>query len=103
MFIITIPVATHAVNIDLPNPSAPPPDVVVKRDKNKVVIMPDSSILWNGSVVTDGQLLSLLPVPAITLSLKRYVDERARPIVCFCQLQKLNPFQKNDFSIFAPA
>ena len=26
MFIITIPVATHAVNIDLPNPSAPPPD-----------------------------------------------------------------------------
>ena len=40
MFIITIPVATHAVNIDLPNPSAPPPDVVVKRDKNKLVIMP---------------------------------------------------------------
>ena len=44
MFIITIPVATHAVNIDLPNPSAPPPDVVVKRDKNKVVIMPNSAI-----------------------------------------------------------
>ncbi|MFN5783826.1 MAG: ExbD/TolR family protein [Novosphingobium sp.] len=60
MFIITIPVATHAVSIDLPNPAAPPPDVVVQRDKNKVVIMPDSSILWNGTPVTDGQLLALL-------------------------------------------
>lgn len=60
MFIITIPVATHAVNIDLPNPSAPPPDVVIKRDKNKVVIMPDNDILWNGSSVTQGQLTSLL-------------------------------------------
>ena len=27
MFIITIPVATHAVNIDLPNPAAPPPTI----------------------------------------------------------------------------
>ncbi|MFN3515849.1 MAG: ExbD/TolR family protein [Novosphingobium sp.] len=60
MFIITIPVATHAVNIDLPNPAAPPPDVVVKRDKNKVVIMPNSEILWNGQPVTAGQLTSLL-------------------------------------------
>ena len=40
MFIITIPVATHAVNIDLPNPSAPPPLTVIKRDKNKVSITP---------------------------------------------------------------
>jgi biopolymer transport protein ExbD len=60
MFIITIPVATHAVNIDLPNPSAPPPDVIVKREKNKVVIMPNNDILWNGTSVTQGQLLSLL-------------------------------------------
>jgi biopolymer transport protein ExbD len=60
MFIITIPVATHAVNIDLPNPSAPPPDVIVKREKNKVVIMPNSDILWNGTSVNPGQLLSLL-------------------------------------------
>ncbi|MFM2300623.1 MAG: hypothetical protein RLZZ84_359 [Pseudomonadota bacterium] len=60
MFIITIPVATHAVNIDLPNPSAPPPDVVVKRDKNKLVIMPNSQILWNGTPLDGGQLLSTL-------------------------------------------
>jgi biopolymer transport protein ExbD len=60
MFIITIPVATHAVNIDLPNPAAPPPDVVIKRDKNKVVIMPNNEILWNGTPVNTAQLVGLL-------------------------------------------
>ena len=60
MFIITIPVATHAVNIDLPNPSAPPPDVVVNRDKNKLVIMPNNEIMWNGTAVNTSQLVSLL-------------------------------------------
>jgi biopolymer transport protein ExbD len=60
MFIITIPPATHSVNIDLPNPSAPPPDVVVKRDKNKLVITADNQILWNGTVLDGGQLLGTL-------------------------------------------
>jgi biopolymer transport protein ExbD len=76
MFIITIPVATHAVNIDLPNPSAPPPDVVIKRDKNKVVVMPDSSILWNGTTVTDGQLLSSLQA---TLQIKPEPELQFQP------------------------
>lgn len=60
MFIITIPVATHSVNIDLPNPSAPPPDVVIKRDKNKLVITPTGALLWNGAPLDGGQLLSTL-------------------------------------------
>ncbi len=60
MFIITIPVATHAVDINLPNPSAPPPDVVIKRDKNKLVIMPNNEIMWNGAAITTSQLVSLL-------------------------------------------
>jgi biopolymer transport protein ExbD len=60
MFIITIPVATHAVDINLPNPSAPPPDVIVKRDKNKLVIMPNNEIMWNGTAITTSQLVSLL-------------------------------------------
>jgi biopolymer transport protein ExbD len=41
MFIITIPVATHAVNIDLPGP--PPKDAVkppIDPVKNKVVLTP---------------------------------------------------------------
>jgi len=60
MFIITIPVATHSINIDLPNPSAPPPDVVIKRDKNKVTITPNAEVLWNGTAVNTGQLVSAL-------------------------------------------
>jgi biopolymer transport protein ExbD len=76
MFIITIPVATHAVNIDLPNPSAPPPDVVIERTKNKVVIMPDSSILWNGTPVDSGQLLSLLQA---TLAIKPEPELQYQP------------------------
>ena len=60
MFIITIPVATHAVNIDLPapvdNPTNPPVDPV----KNKVNLTVDNQVLWNGSAVSNGQLVSLL-------------------------------------------
>jgi biopolymer transport protein ExbD len=60
MFIITIPVATHSVDIDLPAPqpptNIPPPDTV----KNKIVLTPDGKILWNASPVTGGQLVTLL-------------------------------------------
>ncbi|MEQ1640363.1 MAG: biopolymer transporter ExbD [Novosphingobium sp.] len=57
MFIITIPVATHAVNIDLPAPT-PPTDVPPpKRDKNKVYISPEGIVLWNGLAVNNSELL----------------------------------------------
>lgn len=61
MFIITIPVATHSVDIDLPvAPDEPPPDRPVDPIKNKVVLTNDNKILWNGDVITDGELLALL-------------------------------------------
>ena len=60
MFIITIPVATHATNIDLPAPQPAPLIPPPLTDKNKVVITPNSEILWNGNVVSQGQLLTLL-------------------------------------------
>ena len=59
MFIITIPVATHAVNIDLPQPS-PPTDVIVDPIKNKLVLTRNGEILWNANAVNQGQLVSLL-------------------------------------------
>ena len=47
MFIITIPIQTHAVKIDLPvndpNQQPPPIDPV----KNKIVIFPDGIVTWN--------------------------------------------------------
>ncbi len=66
MFIITIPVATHSLNIDLPSPQPTPPKDIVKPTKNKVSITPDNQIQWNGNVVTDGQLVTLLQQDAAT-------------------------------------
>lgn len=76
MFIITIPVATHAVSIDLPNPNTPPPDTVIKRDKNKVVIMPNNDIQWNGTSMTLGQLRGALNA---TLAMKPEPELQFQP------------------------
>ncbi len=51
MFIITIPPLNHAVKIDMPildTPATIAPDPVI----NKVMILPDSQILWNGGPVS---------------------------------------------------
>ena len=50
MFIITIPIQTHAVKIDLPQ-NAPPTDSVIDPVKNKVAIDPAGIITWNGSSI----------------------------------------------------
>ncbi|MBC2669909.1 ExbD/TolR family protein [Novosphingobium piscinae] len=60
MFIITIPVATHAVNIDLPSPNPPPTNIIVQPIKNKVVLTYDNKVLWNGQPINNGQLVALL-------------------------------------------
>ena len=60
MFIITIPVATHAVNIDLPQASPPTNQQVVDPVKNKLVLTTADQIMWNGAPTTEGQLVSLL-------------------------------------------
>ena len=74
MFIITIPIQTHAVKLDLPqdqpNQTPPPVDPV----KNKVVITPEGQVLWNGApvdLVTLRQYLDLTqqmnPIPELHL------------------------------------
>ncbi|MES2271591.1 MAG: biopolymer transporter ExbD [Pseudomonadota bacterium] len=50
MFIITIPIQTHAVKIDLPQ-NAPPTDSPVDPVKNKVAIDAAGTITWNGSPI----------------------------------------------------
>jgi len=61
MLIITIPIQTHAVKLDLPqdqqNQTPPPVDPV----KNKIVITATNQVLWNG-----------LPVDLVTL--RQYLD-----------------------------
>jgi biopolymer transport protein ExbD len=55
MFIITIPVQTHAVKIDLPTPIDNPQNVV-EPDKNKIFITSSDAILWNGTPIDLAQL-----------------------------------------------
>ena len=73
MIIMTIPIQTHAVKLDLPqsqNNTPPPIDPV----KNKVVVTPQGQVLWNGTPVdltTLRQYLDLTttmhPVPELHL------------------------------------
>ena len=60
MFIITIPVATHSIDIDLPVPDPNPPADTVDPIKNKIVLTPTNQILWNGSAISDNQLVANL-------------------------------------------
>jgi biopolymer transport protein ExbD len=59
MMILSVPPATHAVNIDLPVPSQTPP-TNIDPVKNKIVITPDNLILWNGGPISEGQLVTNL-------------------------------------------
>ena len=81
MFIITIPVQTHAVKLDLPqnqqNQTPPPIDPV----KNKIVIMPNDAVLWNGApvdLVTLRQYLEITTTmtPTPELHLQPHPDAR---------------------------
>jgi len=74
MFIITIPIQTHAVKLDLPvdQQNTPPPPI--DPIKNKVVITAGGQILWNGSPVQQEQLRQYLelsqqinPIPELHL------------------------------------
>src|SRR5215210_5091805 len=61
MFIITIPIQTHAVKLDLPQNSTdplPPVDPI----KNKVVITAGGAMLWNGTPVNTDQLRQYLEI-----------------------------------------
>jgi len=61
MFIITIPVQTHAVKLDLPAPTNTPPPPILPT-KNEVAITNTDQVLWNGT-----------PVDLITL--RQYLDQ----------------------------
>ncbi len=62
MFIITIPIQTHAVKVDLPQgPSNPP---AVEPTKNTLSIDPAGTIAWNG-------------VPVNEVTLRQYLDQSA--------------------------
>ena len=56
MFIITIPVQSHAVKLDLPQDQTNLPPPPIDPVKNKVVVTASNQILWNGAPVSPQQL-----------------------------------------------
>src|SRR5689334_11327739 len=72
-FIITIPIQTHAVKLDLPvqsNPNPPP----IEPLKNTVGVTAQGAITWNGTPITKDQLRAYLeasqqvnPIPELHL------------------------------------
>jgi biopolymer transport protein ExbD len=62
MFIITIPVQTHAVKLDLPQDQSNQPPPPVDPVKNKIVITQAGAVLWNGAPVNLTQLRQYLDV-----------------------------------------
>lgn len=74
MFIITIPVQTHAVKLDLPQDQTNQPPPPIMPTKNKVVVTAAGQILWNGTPVSPQQLRLYLdatqqmePIPELHL------------------------------------
>jgi biopolymer transport protein ExbD len=63
LFIITLPIPTHAVKVDLPVNSKTPQNPI-DSEKNKVTIAADGAIAWNGSPVNE-------------LTLRQYLDTTA--------------------------
>jgi len=61
MFIITIPIQTHAVKLDLPQSDGSPPPPV-DPIKNKIVITAAGALLWNGVAVNTQQLRQYLDI-----------------------------------------
>jgi biopolymer transport protein ExbD len=56
MFIITIPVMTHAVKLDMPRPTDQPQNPVQPEVINLTVDF-DDTILWNGTVIPNVDVL----------------------------------------------
>jgi biopolymer transport protein ExbD len=52
--IVTLPVMTHAVKLDMPNPNAPPPPQDVKPEVIDLEIDYDGTVVWNGTPVSGG-------------------------------------------------
>jgi biopolymer transport protein ExbD len=53
MLIITIPIQTHAVKLDMPSGS-PPPQTNVEPTVFRIDVDFDGTIIWNGEIVSSG-------------------------------------------------
>lgn len=57
MLIITIPIQTHAVKLDMPRPNANPPPELVEPEIIQLGVDFDGTVTWNDNVVSDPAVL----------------------------------------------
>jgi len=62
IFIITVPVMKHSVNVDLPRAANQPEDV--KPETVRLSVDADGKYYWNGGAVSDAELEPLLKAEA---------------------------------------
>ena len=58
MLIVTIPIQTHKVPIDLP--TAPPPLIDVRPDRNALAVDSEGRLFWNGAAIDMPGLVATL-------------------------------------------
>ncbi|MEG0974425.1 MAG: biopolymer transporter ExbD, partial [Comamonas sp.] len=63
IFIITVPVMKHSVNVDLPRAENVPEEA--KPETIQLAILSDGSYNWNGQAITDAQLEQNLQAEAV--------------------------------------
>ncbi len=66
MFILSLPRPTHAVKIDLP-PNTPTPPPPVDPVKNRVAVLTDGTVTWNGA-------------PVDLVRLRQYLDQSVQMV-----------------------
>jgi biopolymer transport protein ExbD len=112
MFIITIPVATHSVNIDLPQATPPTNTPKIDPVKNKLVLTTQNQILWNGSPINEGNLVSLLqatkamnPEPELQFQPEEYasyeIANRMLKIITQVKVSKFGFVGNENFATFS--
>ena len=57
MFIITVPMQTDKVPVDLPKPA---PTVIIEKVRNNLGLSPSGILSWNGQPISDAQLAGAL-------------------------------------------
>ncbi len=112
MIIMTIPIQTHAVKVDLPQSNTPQPQNPVEPEKNKVYIDPQGQVYWNSAPIDDvtlrqylDQTLQMSPEPELHFQpdpQARYeVVDRVLAIIKRANVNKLgfvgNEQYRNDF------
>ena len=62
MFVITIPVASHVIEVGLPGKA--PPQGIIDPVTNRLAITGDGKALWNGALVSEAELGGILQATA---------------------------------------